>query len=149
MRTNMTCPPYDWLIHLCLAVGRLSAAAITALEAGELAPDLTLGRRTAKPIRPNPKGLAWGEQTVPMQAEARCIRSEVHQRHPGGVLTPRCFASHIPGIMLEATLDPCRPTMPDTRVYQSDAGALASDAPGLYGPGDLSAHIGLEGLACR
>lgn len=86
-------------------------------------------------------GIEWVEVVVQSQAEAQRILSEVHQRQIDGVLTPRCCASNIPGLILEATIAQRIPTMFHTAAYWIEAGALASYGPDLYTSGRQSARI--------
>jgi putative ABC transport system substrate-binding protein len=86
-------------------------------------------------------GIEWVEVVVQSQAEAQHILSEVHQRQIDGVLTPRCCASNIPGLILEATMAQRIPTMFHTAAYWIEAGALASYGPDLYTSGRQSARI--------
>lgn len=86
-------------------------------------------------------GIEWVEAIVNSQADARRILSEVHQRQIDGVLTPRCCASNIPGLILEATMAQRIPTMFHTAAYWIEAGALASYGPDLYTSGRQSARI--------
>ncbi|HMB47256.1 MAG TPA: ABC transporter substrate-binding protein [Afifellaceae bacterium] len=86
-------------------------------------------------------GVEWVEVVVRTAAEAQRVLSEVHQRRIDGVLTPRCCASNIPGLIVEATLAQQIPTMFHSAAYWIEAGALASYGPDLYTSGRQSARI--------
>ena len=86
-------------------------------------------------------GIDWVEATVETPAQAQAFLAQVHQRHIDGIVTPRCCASNIPGLILEATLAQRIPTMFHTAAYWIEAGALASYGPDLYTSGYQAARI--------